>query len=661
MGNSVTVEWVRLRDALDAALDLEGEARLLFCERIAHEDAALGAELRRMLDAHATARPLPSAMELAVPAALDLMRDDAEFDRARVGQIVGGYRLLSLLGTGGMGAVYLAEHALGEFEHRVALKVVRRSFGSRAAKDRFERERRILAGLKHPGIALLFDGGQTSEGQSFYTMEYVEGTSITDFCNERSLALPERIKLIAQIAATLSYAHQNLIIHRDIKPSNVLVTADSRVKLVDFGLAKLIDDQVLPSMTQTGLGPMTPAYAAPEQFRNGAITVATDIYQFGLLCFIVLTGRLPYRADPSDNLAWALAVTSEEPMSLRRAYDLAIAPEVKMRRFRRIERHLTQDLDAIVRKSLDKNPDRRYRSVDAMMADVEHYLDGRPVSARRAGPWYLLWRFALRWRYLLTAAFIATFIMSVDIGVYFRTASERSQRYIAENEVNEIARGVAANLLDARESPATAAPSSPQSHDELTGAGPTSGARPRELAIATGILAQTWLEMGYPERARRLLDDASPAMTEGSNLAAVRPRLALTYARAALELGDATAARQSFADAERQIRSHEHLRDAPLKLAAALLRLQLYPPEESGRIEPALADLIRASDYDPLNETIEFAHALSLHAAQTADERVAQEDLQRAARIISARYGADNPITHRAEEAASSKGSERSR
>ena len=164
-----------------------------------------------------------------------------------------------------MGTVYLAEHVDDGFTHTVALKIVRHALRSPSARDRFERERQILANLKHPGIALLFDGGQTPEGQSFYTMEYADGEPITDFCTRRVERTEARVRLLLQVAVTLAYAHQNLIVHRDVKPSNVLVTPDGRVKLIDFGLAKLLDEHLMPTMTQTGLGPMTPVYAAPLQ------------------------------------------------------------------------------------------------------------------------------------------------------------------------------------------------------------------------------------------------------------------------------------------------------------------------------------------------------------------------------------------------------------
>ena len=316
--------WTRLRRLLDEALELDGEERERYVSSLQGDDAALVDDLERLLAQYSQFenKSVANAMELLAPAVADIMREEGALDADRVGQQIGPYRLVSLLGAGGMGAVYLAERASEGFAQRVALKLVRQAFGNRAARERFERERQILAALKHPGIALLFDGGESNDGSAFYTMEYVDGEAITDYCASQKLNVTERVHLLGQIATALAYAHQNLIVHRDVKPSNVLVTRDGHVKLVDFGLAKLVDQRAGVTMTQAGIGPMTPAYAAPEQFHYGAVTVATDIYQFGVLCFVVLSGRLPYRADPNDNLAWAEAVTSEEPLTLARAAEM---------------------------------------------------------------------------------------------------------------------------------------------------------------------------------------------------------------------------------------------------------------------------------------------------------------------------------------------------
>jgi serine/threonine-protein kinase len=440
--------WRRLRRLLDRALELDGEARKLYVLTLRPEDAELRDDLERLLAEHAELGEdkLTDAMGRAIPAVMEELRDDEELDAARVGDTIGPYRLMRLLGTGGMGAVYLAEHPGDGFTHRVALKIVRKALGRNAA-ERFEREREILAGLKHPGIALLFDGGRTRDGHSFYTMEYVDGEPISAYCTAHAGTVAERVRLLLQVAAALAYAHQNLIVHRDIKPSNVLVTRDARVKLVDFGLAKALDEQMFPQMTQTNLGPMTPAYAAPEQFLGGATTVATDIYQFGVLCYFVLAGRLPYHADPHDNLQWARSVTEDEPITLAHAIDLVdrdgVAPPAAGFR-----RQLTRDLDAILRKSLAKARGERYRSMDAMIADLEAFLDGRPVVARRAGPLYFTWRFVLRQRYAVAATLLAFLALgAITLVAWHQSGIATAEADHATREVDR-ANSVASFLVD---------------------------------------------------------------------------------------------------------------------------------------------------------------------------------------------------------------------
>jgi eukaryotic-like serine/threonine-protein kinase len=451
MGSISSTRWLQLRPLIDRALELDAEAREQYLADVHARDEALCRDLRWLLTQRERLAPhrLSSAMDLAVPAFVDEMYDDGELDKTRVGQSVGPYKLLQLLGAGGMGAVYLAERSDEGFTHRVALKVVRKTLLSQHARERFERERQLLAGLKHPCIALLFDGGQTSEGQSFYTMEYVEGTALNEYCASHLPSVAERVRLLIDVGSALAHAHLNLIIHRDIKPSNVLVTADQRVKLVDFGLAKLLDEQKLPTTTQFGMEAMTPAYAAPEQFLGGATTVATDIYQFGVLCFLILSGRLPFREDPHNNIEWARAVTEKRPLSLAAAAAMKDAADASASAASvRYRRQLTRDLDAVVHKALAKSPADRYRSMDAMIADLEASLDGRPVIARHAGPAYLLGRFLLRWRWATASAVLAFVALAAFALVAMRQSTLATNEALRANREADRARAVAEFLVD---------------------------------------------------------------------------------------------------------------------------------------------------------------------------------------------------------------------
>ncbi|HEY6893999.1 MAG TPA: serine/threonine-protein kinase, partial [Rhodanobacteraceae bacterium] len=581
----------------------------------------------------------------------DLVQSDADLDQARIGQVIGNYRLLRLIGTGGMGAVYLADHA-APFQHHVALKVVRKALGSRAAIERFERERRILAGLTHPGIALLFDGGQTEEGQSFYTMEFVEGQPITEYCDTHALSVAERVQLLLQVVATLVYAHQNLIVHRDIKPSNVLVTEDRRVKLVDFGLAKLLDEEILPSMTQTGLGPMTPAYAAPEQFHNGVVTVATDIYQFGTLAFLVLAGRLPYRADPHDSLAWALAVTEHEPIGLRRAHELAHSGELESSTARRYSRQLTQDLDAIIRKCLAKVPDRRYRSGDALSIDLENFLHGRPVQARRAGPWYFAWTFFRRRPYVLVGIIAAMTVLTVDFSVYLRTAGERARRFTRENEVRDVTRAMLTDLLHANSAAQGNVRSSLDALDrDAERLMRSFGTNPQHRAIASSVLAASYLEIGRADRAKRIVDEALGALgasaEERARLNEEVLQLEVLAARSTWALGDAAEAERHLAATERLMETLQMPVLAPVRLAAATTRLETEAARDYIGAITRMAALIARSDGTPLHETLEFATLLRIYGTSVDDSRTGSQSLERAARIYDHHYGGDSPTAMR--------------
>lgn len=429
--------WRRLRRLLDEALDLDERGYERYLADLADADLPLREDLRRLLLEHANNRRQPwvPPIERMAPQLVEAGEVTQTADAARVGECIGPFRLLRLIGIGGMGAVYLAERSVDNLVHRVALKVVRGDGTSPAARERFERERQILANLAHPHIGTLFEGGQTADGQPYYTMEFVDGIAIGDYCRDHELDLAQRLGLLIDVAGALAHAHHSLIVHRDIKPSNILVTADGRAKLLDFGIAKLIGADG-DAATRAAFGPMTPEYAAPEQFRNAPITVSTDVYQFGVLCFRLLTGALPYRADSGDGLAWAQAVSEEDPMPLSRALE-----ETGTRgawgdatALARLKRRLGGDLDAIVRKALAKSPGDRYPSMDALIADLRAFLDGRPVSARRAGLAYFARRFVTR-RPWTAAAAAATASALLAATVFSVQAARRAELQAHRSDV----------------------------------------------------------------------------------------------------------------------------------------------------------------------------------------------------------------------------------
>jgi eukaryotic-like serine/threonine-protein kinase len=337
-----------------------------------------------------------------------LLDGDAAHAAVARGRRIGAFEIGEQIGSGGMGAVFRASRVVGGFEQTVAIKLMLASDAGR--RERFRAEMEILAALGHPNIAQLVDGGETDDGLLYLAMEYIDGVPLDEYCEQRALGTRERIRLLLAVADALAHAHRNLVIHRDIKPNNILVNLeDGRPKLLDFGIAKLLGAEQRADLTHQGFGPMTPTYAAPEQFRSQPVSVATDVYQFGVLSYRLLSGGLPYEATTEDPIAWARAVLDEEPLALSKArLRRRDAADVELpTSARRSLRRGLRDLDAIVRMALMKDPARRYGSMDAVIADLEAFLDGRPVVARHGGSWYRIVRFSLRHRWTVLGSSLA--------------------------------------------------------------------------------------------------------------------------------------------------------------------------------------------------------------------------------------------------------------
>ena len=399
--------WARLEALLDRALELPIDRRCALLERVGRDDPDLRERVERLLAADAAAGDfLSEGAEAWLRNAPDTPAHGADEGALVSGTRVGPYRVLHELGRGGMGIVYRAERADGEFDQAVALKLVRRSFDGDEPTVRFRRERQILAQLDHPSIARLLDGGVHTDGRPYFAMEVVEGEPITTYCDRLGLSIDERVRLFCRACDAVQYAHGRLIVHRDLKPANIFVTSTGDLKLLDFGIAKLLtyDDAVdATKLTRTGLRPLTPAYAAPEQLHGEPVSTATDVYALGVILFELLTARRPFGSAKNRSERTSLEEEPPRPshVVLRDDDNPAAIDDLARARGlapRALAARLAGDLDAIVLKALRREPQRRYISVGALAEDLDRFLQGQPVLARPEGRRYRVAKFVRRHR-----------------------------------------------------------------------------------------------------------------------------------------------------------------------------------------------------------------------------------------------------------------------
>jgi serine/threonine protein kinase len=298
--------WQQVREVFDRAVSLPSEERAAYVETACANDSELRNEVKSLLFSDGQA-----GVEFLNTPAVDFSRPLPLPTPNRVGRRIGAYNILEEIGHGGMGEVYRAGRADGQYKKEVAIKLVRGGYDTAAVLERFRHERQILASLDHPNIARLLDGGTTDEGVPYLVMELIEGTPIDQYCNAHHLNVSERLRLFLQVCSAVQYAHQRLVIHRDIKPGNILVTKEGVPKLLDFGIAKILDPA---SGSETTIaGPMTPEYASPEQIRNGPITTATDVYSLGVVLYQLVAGRSPYPTKTRTPHEFARAICEWEP------------------------------------------------------------------------------------------------------------------------------------------------------------------------------------------------------------------------------------------------------------------------------------------------------------------------------------------------------------
>jgi serine/threonine protein kinase/tetratricopeptide (TPR) repeat protein len=470
--------WQQVKGVLQSALELEPSARAPFLDQACDGDEPLRHEVESLLAADESAAPEQKlSLELNQPAfAVAAGANATEVASLSAGRWVGPYKIIEQIGAGGMGEVYRAIRDDDQYRKQVAIKLVRAGQDSALVVSRFKNERQILASLDHPNIARLLDGGTTKEGAAYFVMELIDGHPLDQHCTHHKLAVAERLKLFLQVCSAVQYAHRRLIIHRDIKPGNILVTADGVPKLLDFGIAKLLDVNAeggQAERTMTIFRVLTPAYASPEQVKGEAITTASDVYSLGVVLYELLTGSSPYRVTSDTPNEMVRAVCEFEPerpsTALRR-----IAAESKPAEAQepqasadsvngapqKLGKRLSGDLDHIVLMALRKEPDRRYASVEQLAEDIRRHLDNLPVIARKGTARYRAAKFFARHKAGIAATALIVLILLAALVVTLREAGiarqqaevASQQRARAERRFNDVRKLANSLMFDIHDS-----------------------------------------------------------------------------------------------------------------------------------------------------------------------------------------------------------------
>jgi serine/threonine-protein kinase len=502
--------WKRLSRIFHEASARPADERDAFVRAECSDDPELVDEVRGLLAAEGEA--------------LDSLADDAVATAATSvswdGRRVGPYRIVRETGSGGMGRVFLAERADGEFDQVVALKVVRSFLASDLLFERFRQERQILARLQHPNIAGLLDGGVTEDGDPYFALEYVEGEPIDAYCDRERLSVDERLRLFQDVCRALVYAHANLVVHRDLKPDNILATADGQVRLLDFGIAKVLAEDGDAPAKGTALLAMTPAYASPEQVRGEPVGTATDVYSLGVILYELLTGELPYDVSGRSPTEVERVVTDTEPErpstrvghATRTGRDAAREiEEARSTDVARLRKRLSGDLDVICLKALRKEPENRYGSVEALLDDVTRHIEGLPVLARPATLGYRLGKGIRRNRWAVGAA--ATVLLTSSTLVTFYTARLQDERDRAQVEAARA--GAVADFLQSlfEVSDPTESLGETVTARELLDEGAARvdeglADQPEVQATMLRVIGEVYASLGLSDRARSLLGRA---------------------------------------------------------------------------------------------------------------------------------------------------------
>ncbi len=601
--------WQQIDALLEAALDRAPEERSGFLEGACGDDP----DLRRTVEALLAADGKLDGFLEAPAAVPEAGRGHGA--AVAVGETIGPYRIEREIDQGGMGTVYLASRTDDVFRRRVAIKVLNPGMASANLVRRFRSERQILASLDHPYIARLFEGGTTADGRPYLVMEYIEGLPVDEYCDRRRLSVRQRLELFRKICSAVHYAHQNLVVHRDVKPSNILVTEDGEPRLLDFGIAKLLDPEAFPytvDATVTGLRPMTPHYASPEQVRGEAITTASDVYALGVLLYKLLAGRLPHRLAglPPREIERVLSKEApprpstvvtvvETPSDVRRGGPTpAAVSRQRATRPQQLRRQLTGDLDNIVLMALRKEPARRYGSVEQLSDDLRRHLEGLPVTARKSTLAYQAGTFVRRHKLAVGfAVFILAMVVTFAAAMARQAAQTARQRDRAELERDK-AELVSAFLVDLFEvvDPGEAKGSSITAREVLDrGAEQVKReleGQPEVQASLLEAIGTVYLNLGLYDQSAPLLEKA--LATREARLGKEHPDVATSLARVALLYRHQV----RYAEAEPLFRRALAIREKALRPehpeVAEILKQMAILHRQQGRYAEAEALLERA-------------------------------------------------------------------
>jgi serine/threonine protein kinase len=572
-------DFSRLEQLFDQALELSAHERELFLRAECGDDTQLFERLRSLLAAHDSEEEVSDARSKSAAEALPLHRR------------LGPYEVESLLGRGGMGAVYLAHRADGQYEKKVAIKIVDLPLATEAFFDRFRQERQILAGLDHPNIARLLDGGVSDDGILFLVMEYVEGIRIDEYCRSHQLTLKSKLDLFIAVCGAVQFAHQNLVVHRDLKPDNVLVSADGTPHLLDFGTAKLMSrDGVVETrgLTREGFLSFTPEYASPEQVLGRPVTTASDTYSLGVLLFQILTGHLPYELN-EFTVDEMIRIICEQPPGTPTSADNTF-PDA--------------DLEAILSKALRKEPGERYQTAEQFAADAQACLDHQPVSARKGNLRYHVAKFVRRNRLALSLASVLAITLVAGVAaVAWQAHAARVAERASEASANDLSQ-LSDTLLSELDDAIKQLPGSTGVQQVLVARVlehlDRMAKNPRSNTLTQVSLANAYTRLGnlqanpYEQNLGDIpgaLHSLDSAMTITRPLAAAHPRdpsILLALARAQDARGEILSFADDSAGAAQSLDASVHTYDQLLATSAATPQLYF----EAGSVIDTLGDVM---------------------------------------------------------------------